>query len=96
MLAEREKKKEGGEEEEGGTDGDMSGSERSGSGSKSGVSGTKSSQRKSKSGGGSLGPSASKGGKSMIGSDEDGSDDQLHEDAEDDEEYDGGIGDLPS
>ena len=96
MIAEREKKKEGGEDGEEDSEEDMSGSERSGSGSKSGVSGTKSSQRKSKSGGGSLGPSASKGGKSFAASDEDGSDDQLPEDAEDDEEYDGGIGDLPS
>ena len=96
MLAEREKKKGADGDDEDGSD-DMSGSERSGSGSKSGVSGTKSSHRKSKSGAGSLGQSASKGGKSFgMGSDEDGSDGELEEDGEDDDEFDGGMGDLPS
>ena len=95
MLAEREKKKDGDEDEDG-SDDDESGSERSGSGSKSGVSGTRSSHKKSKSGGGSLGQSASKGGKSFVGSEEEQSE-ELPEDGEgSDEEYDGGIGDLPS
>ena len=58
----------------------MSGSEKSGSASKSGVSGTQSSKKKSKSGGGSLGPSASKGGKSFVGSDEDHSDMDMGDD----------------
>lgn len=66
MLAEREKKRDGG----GGdlSDEDMSGSDRSGS--KSGAN-KSSSHKKSKSGGESLGQSASKGGKSFVGSDED-------------------------
>lgn len=93
MLAEREKKKDGDDDDEDDSGEDESGSEKSGS--RSGVSGAKSSQRKSKSG--SLGQSASKGGKSFVGSDEDYSDDGPQDDGEgSDEDYDGGIGDLPS
>ena len=91
MLAEREKKKDGDEDDDDEDDDDDSGSEKSGS--KSRTSGPKSSQKKSQSG--SLGQSASKVGKSMVGSDEDLSEDQVDGD-DSDEDYDGGIGDLPS
>lgn len=73
MLAEREKKKDGDDDEDGSDD--MSGSDRSGSGTKSGVSGTRSSNKKSKSGGGSLGQSASKGKSFGADSNEDSEDD---------------------
>ena len=54
-----------------------------------------SSQKKSRiSGGQSLGQSHSKPGKSQFGSDD--SEAEMQEDEQSDEEYDGGVGDLPS